>query len=140
MGLNAPPYILDGGVFLKENKICAVCHSKYLYCPVCKKDEDKPIWMFVFCSENCHDIYKTTSAYGRKEMTTKEAKDKLDRLDLSKLDNFGESYKNIISEINEATKVVKEKKVAKATNINKKEGILEDVSTGKEECGNLDVE
>ena len=61
-------------------------------------------------------------------------------MDLSKLDNFGESYKNIISEINEATKVVKEKKVAKATNINKKEGILENVSTGKEEGGNLDVE
>ena len=46
----------------------------------------------------------------------------------------------VLTEINEATKVVKEKKVAKATNINKKEGILENVSTGKEEGGNLDVE
>lgn len=125
---------------MKNNKTCAVCHGEYLYCPSCKKDKDKPTWMFVFCSENCHDIYETLHTYGDKGMTAKQAKDKLDKLDLSKLDNFGESYKKLISEINDATKVVKEKKVVKATNINKKEGILEDVSTEEKDGGKIDVE
>lgn len=125
-----------GGTFLKNNKTCAVCHGEYSYCPNCKKDENKPTWMFVFCSENCHDIYKITSAYGRKDIIAKEAKDRLDKLDLSKLANFGESYKKVISEIDEATKV---KKVVKATNINKKEGNLVNDST-EEEGGKIDVE
>lgn len=124
---------------MKNNKTCAVCHGEYLYCPNCKKDENKPTWMFVFCSENCRDIYETTSAYGRKDITAKEAKNRLDKLDISKLDNFGESYKKVISEIDEATKVVKEKKVVKTINLNKKEGNLVNDSTEKE-GGKIDVE
>lgn len=119
---------------MKENKICAVCHGEYLYCPSCKKDENKPTWMFVFCSENCHDIYEITSTYSKNDITAKEAKNRLDKLDISKLENFGDSYKKIISEISEAAKVKKINKVV----INKKEDILENIPT--EEGGNLDVE
>lgn len=123
---------------MKNNKICAVCHDEYSYCPNCKEHEDKPTWMFVFCSENCHDIYEVTSSYNEKEITEKEAKNKLDKLDLTKLNNFGESYKNTISKINEVTKVTKEKKVAKTTN--KVKGDLVNDSIEDKEDGKVDVE
>lgn len=86
---------------MSKEKICAVCYKPYEYCPVCGKDKDKPTWMFTFCSENCHDIYLITSSYANHKLTANKAKNKLDKLDLSGLNNFGGSYQNIIADINE---------------------------------------
>lgn len=86
---------------MSKEKICAVCYKPYEYCPVCGKDKDKPTWMFTFCSENCHDIYLTTSSYANHKLTANKAKIKLDKLDLSGLNYFGGSYQNIIADINE---------------------------------------
>ena len=86
---------------MSKEKICAVCYKSYEYCPVCGKDKDKPTWMFTFCSENCHDIYLVTSSYANHKLTANKAKNRLDKLDLSGLNNFGGSYQNIIADINE---------------------------------------
>lgn len=86
---------------MSKEKICAVCYKPYEYCPVCGKDKDKPTWMFTFCSENCHDIYLTTSSYANHKLTANKAKIKLDKLDLSGLNDFGGSYQNVIADINE---------------------------------------
>ena len=56
--------------------------------------------MFTFCSENCHDIYLTTSSYANHKLTANKAKNKLDKLDLSGLNDFGGSYQNVIADIN----------------------------------------
>lgn len=111
---------------MKHNKICSVCHSSYSYCPSCREDQKKPTWMFTFCSENCHDIYEATYAYASKKITAKEAKEKLDKLDISKYDNFGESYKKVISEINEVIKVKDKKNVAKPISSKKEESFVKD--------------
>lgn len=84
---------------MSKEKICAVCHNPYSYCPACDKDKDKPTWMFTFCSQNCHDIYGVTSAYADKKLKANEAKKTLDKLDLSQLNNFGESYQTVIADI-----------------------------------------
>lgn len=84
---------------MKGNKICATCRSNYDFCPKCNKDKDKPLWYFTFCSQNCHDIYETTSSFENGKINADEAKSKLDNLNLSKLDNFGESYKKSIDKI-----------------------------------------
>lgn len=86
---------------MSKEKICAVCYKPYEYCPVCGKDKDKPTWMFTFCSENCHDIYLITSSYANHKLTANKAKNKLDKLDLSGLNDFGGSYQNVIVDINE---------------------------------------
>lgn len=85
---------------MKENlRICATCHSKYDFCNHCSKDKNKPLWYFTFCSQNCHDIYETTSNFENGKINADEAKLQLNNLDLSKLDNFGESYKKSIDKI-----------------------------------------
>ena len=84
---------------MKGNKICATCHSNYDFCPKCNKDKDKPLWYFTFCSQNCHDIYEITSSFENGKIDADEAKLKLNNLNLSKLDNFGESYKKSIDKI-----------------------------------------
>ena len=84
---------------MKGEKICATCRSNYDFCPKCNRDKDKPLWYFTFCSQNCHDIYEITSSFENGKIDADEAKLKLNNLNLSKLDNFGESYKKSINKI-----------------------------------------
>ena len=107
---------------MKGKKICATCRSEYDFCPKCNKDKDKPLWYFTFCSQNCHDIYEITSSFENGKIDANEAKLQLNNLNLSKLDNFGESYKKSISKIiNSASikeRVITKDAVVEETEIN----------------------
>ena len=86
----------------KGLRTCCVCHREHMYCPVCNpEDRNKPTWYFAYCSENCKDIYAATSDYENGNISADEAKTQLDRLDLSQIANFGESYQKAIMKINE---------------------------------------
>ena len=86
----------------KGLRTCCVCHQEHMYCPVCNpEDRNKPTWYFAYCSENCKDIYAATSDYENGNISADEAKTQLDRLDLSQIANFGESYQRAIMKINE---------------------------------------
>ena len=84
---------------MQGDNICATCRSNYDFCPKCNRDKDKPLWYFTFCSQNCHDIYEITSSFENGNINADEAKLRLNNLNLSKLDNFGESYKKSINKI-----------------------------------------
>ena len=81
-------------------RTCSVCRNPYSYCPHCGEDKLKPTWYFSFCGENCKDIYDVTAKYENGQIDANGAKVKLDKLDLSKLDKFGTSYKASIEKIN----------------------------------------
>lgn len=88
-------------------RTCSVCRKSYKYCPKCREYESLPTWMFAFCSKNCKDIYDVTSEYEDKRVTADEAKKRLDKLDLSRISNFGTSYQNTINDINKKATPVK---------------------------------
>lgn len=114
---------------MKGDKICATCRCSYNFCPKCNEDKDKPLWYFTFCSQNCHDIYEITSSFENGKIDADEAKLKLDNLNLSKLDNFGESYKKsidkIMSSVSIKESVITEDVVAEKTEINAVEQVVE---------------
>ena len=83
-------------------RMCCVCHKEYPFCLCNPEDRLKPTWYFAYCSENCKDIYNVTSAFEDGRMTDIEAKAKLEKLDLSRKEYFGESYKNSIASIMKA--------------------------------------
>lgn len=87
----------------KKNRKCAVCRTEYSFCPRCNADKNKPTWYFTFCSSNCKDIYNITSKFENGQLSTDLAKIELEKLDLSKINNFGNSYKNSIEKINTVT-------------------------------------
>ena len=76
-------------------------------------------------------IYDITSKYENGQILASESKMELDKLDLSKLDKFGESYKTSIEKINSAT-IVNEV-VEKETN-------EENIKTTDEEIINITKE
>ena len=73
-------------------RTCCVCHKEYSFCLCNPEDRNKPTWYFAYCSENCKDIYTVTSDYEDKKISADYAKKQLDKLDLSQIANFGESY------------------------------------------------
>lgn len=98
----------------KGLRTCCVCHKEYSFCLCNPEDRNKPTWYFAYCSENCKDIYTVTSDYENGNISADEAKTQLDRLDLSQIANFGESYQSAIMKINEnATHVEKVVEVIK---------------------------
>lgn len=98
-------------------RICATCHSEYDFCPRCNRDKEKPLWYFTFCSSNCHDIYDITSKFEEGQINAKKAKAQLDKLNLSKLDNFGESYKYSINKIMSSVSAPVEVKAEEIINV-----------------------
>ena len=96
----------------RDIRTCVLCKQNYLYCPVCNpEDQLKPTWYFCYCSDNCHDIDNIASAYEDGRMTDIEARKRLDKLDLSRKEYFGESYKESIASIMKVkTQVKKENK------------------------------
>ena len=96
-------------------RTCCVCKREHLFCPQCRpEDRNKPTWYFAYCSENCKDIYAATSDYENGNISADDAKKQLDKLDLSQIANFGESYQKAIMKINEnITQVEKVEEVIK---------------------------
>ena len=106
----------------RDIRTCVLCKQNYSYCPVCNpEDRLKPTWYFCYCSDNCHDIDSIASAYEDGRITDTEAKEKLEKLDLSRKEYFGESYKNSIASIMKAKAQVikKENKKTEVTSVKK---------------------
>ena len=87
------------------NRECLICHARYKFCPSCSEDAKKPLWMALFCSDNCHEIYTTLTDYRDGKLTKQEAFDKLKTLDTSCSDKFvagtKTAYEKIVREENE---------------------------------------
>ena len=87
---------------MKNERECIVCKTHYEYCPNCSKYDRLPRWMFLFCSQNCHDIYSIENAYDSGAITKEKARERLDSLDLSKRDDFTQFFAEKTDEIEKA--------------------------------------
>ena len=104
--------LIIGGIMAnnKNNRTCIICGRSYRYCPTCGEDTGKPTWYAIFDGENCHDIYETCVAYRDKNITVKEAYEKMNKLDLSYLDSIVPATKAQIEEILNSQNTLNESK------------------------------
>lgn len=109
----------------RKTRTCAVCRNQYQFCPVCNEDAEKPTWYFTFCSDNCHNLYKVMADFENELISDIEAKERLNKLDLSKRDNFGESYQKSFK------KIMKSKMPVKKAGSKEENENVELISTGK---------
>ena len=90
-------------------KICKVCQKTYSYCPNCAEDRYKPFWYMVACCDNCHQIFDILCAFETGNLAPTKAKQALEKLDLSGVDDFHPLIQNQISIIiNKSEKEQKE--------------------------------
>lgn len=112
----------------RDLRTCCVCRRSYHFCPVCnEEDKNKEPWYFVYCSENCKDIYNVMSSFENGKIDAETANEQLSKLDLSQKDNFGNSYKNTLSKI--STEIDKIKADAFKENANIKDEKMDEVES-----------
>lgn len=56
----------------QANRTCYSCGEKYHYCFSCP-DDTRPTWLFMFCCEDCRDIFNTMSDYNYNHISAEDA-------------------------------------------------------------------
>lgn len=84
----------------KLNRTCVNCQRKYPYCPSCSSDLNKPAWMSIFCSANCKDLFTAATDYFANELNEEQAKEIIDKADISNKQNFNKGVQKFIDKIN----------------------------------------
>jgi uncharacterized phage-associated protein len=108
----------------RNNRKCICCSAEYRYCNSCSEDKLKESWYTIYHNENCRNIYNIISNYISGRITKEEAKEKLDKCDLSYKDKLKEKMVEVISKIYEVDNVVLESvNTEKTPEINKEEVI-----------------
>lgn len=97
-------------------RICVTCGTSYEYCPKCAQDENKPMWMMAFDTEECKDVYGVIARYNTKDLTKEEAQKELDKIISHKIKftkPIQEQVNEIIKkeEIEQSKPIVKHKKI-----------------------------
>lgn len=117
---------------------CVICPDKhhYKYCNNCSGYNPIETWRFVFCSQNCRDIYRILSDYSSKQITTEEAKEALQKCDLSDLEFYQKSIKKSIQDIlglEEVTETTEDENIEEKEIIKTEENIESAVADVTEE-------
>lgn len=100
----------------KNNKKCIVCGEIYTYCNSCSEFDKYPRWMGVYHEENCKNVFDITSKFLSGHITKEEAKELLDKCNLSNKKNF---HKVILETINKIYASEKRNKKTTKTNTEK---------------------
>ena len=81
---------------------CILCGKKYEYCNTCSAFQDKPVWMFSYCSEDCKDITSLLTDYIYNKISKEEVKEIISSKDTSRhmqyKGSYGKAYKEIMDE------------------------------------------
>ena len=90
----------------RRQRECYLCGFKYEYCPTCSQDRTKPSWMAEFHSENCKDIFDICTRFNMELFTKEEAKEAIEKCDLSNKLNFRPSVQNTLSNLLKVDEIV----------------------------------
>lgn len=104
----------------RYDRSCILCGKVYEYCNSCSAFQDKPVWMFSYCSEDCKDITSLLTDYIYNKISKEDAKKIIDTKDTSRhmkyRGSYGKAYKEIMEEIDSEDKVediIKTKEIKK---------------------------
>ena len=75
----------------RYDRSCILCGKVYEYCNSCSAFQDKPVWMFSYCSEDCKDI---TSLLTDQAIESKDTS-----RHMQYKGSYGKAYKEIMGEI-----------------------------------------
>lgn len=102
----------------RYDRSCILCGKVYEYCNSCSAFQDKPVWMFSYCSEDCKDITSLLTDYIYNKVSKEDAKKIIDTKDTSRhmkyKGSYGKAYKEIMGEVDsEKEEIGEEKEVVK---------------------------
>lgn len=84
----------------RYDRSCILCGKVYEYCNSCSAFQNKPVWMFSYCSEDCKDITSLLTDYVYNKVSKDEAKQVIETKDTSRhmqyKGSYGKAYKEIM--------------------------------------------
>ena len=93
----------------RYDRSCILCGKVYEYCNSCSAFQDKPVWMFSYCSEDCKDITSLLTDYIYNRVSKEDVKKIIDTKDTSRHKNYkgsyGKAYKEIMGETDSENKI-----------------------------------
>lgn len=93
----------------RYDRSCILCGKVYEYCNSCSAFQDKPVWMFSYCSEDCKDITSLLTDYIYNKVSKEDAKKIIDTKNTSRHMNYkgsyGKAYKEIMGETDSENKI-----------------------------------
>lgn len=101
----------------RYDRSCILCGKVYEYCNSCSAFQDKPVWMFSYCSEDCKDITSLLTDFIYNKVSKEEAKQAIESKDTSRhmqyKGSYGKAYNEIMGKIDSEDideKTIEEKK------------------------------
>lgn len=92
----------------RNNAICITCGKPYELCLACERTKSNwQPWKMFADTKNCYDVYEIINDYKFENITKEKAKELLENCNLTDLNSYKDSIKDIINEIL-STKEVKE--------------------------------
>lgn len=115
----------------RYDRSCILCGKVYEYCNSCSAFQDKPVWMFSYCSEDCKDITSLLTDYIYNKVSKEDAKKIIDTKDTSRhmkyKGSYGKAYKEIMGEID--SEDINEKEIEEKKDIEEiKEDVIKDMA------------
>lgn len=105
----------------KNNAVCSICGKGYYACMSCKDTMKLHPWKIYTDTQECFKVFQVVRGFSTGVYTKKEAKEKLQNVDLKDIDSFRPHIKKIVKDI------LKEDKVVVKTAEKIKDTIVEDV-------------
>lgn len=84
---------------MANNRVCLTCGKAYEYCGYCPTSKNLPMWMNLFDTENCKNVFETVSDYAQGAISKETAATNLSLCDLSKVSTYKENIQKLASEI-----------------------------------------
>jgi len=81
------------------NHYCVICGAGYHACDSCEEVKSYAPWRRFTDSASHFKIYQTIQWYNNSIVTKKEAKEMLEKVDLSDMDSYLDGAKSVLSEI-----------------------------------------
>lgn len=81
------------------DKVCTLCGNEYEFCSHCSRFDNLPRFMSSFCSSNCNDLFNLCCDFEQGVINKEEAKEKLEKLDLSRRMYYKGSIANSVNKI-----------------------------------------
>lgn len=84
---------------MRGERTCCVCKKNYHFCPPCGKGDPYQTWRYIYCSEDCRELFNIASDWTAKKLSATEAKIKLDGINVPPLNNLQSSLRKNLDEI-----------------------------------------
>ncbi len=85
-------------------RTCIVCQDKYKYCAHCGEYNPREPWRYLYCSENCKAIFKVCNDFNNGNINQKDAKSRLDKLNIPQDKSLHPELVEIMRRINNESK------------------------------------